>query len=123
MAAKTEVVTPAELWKLFDKKMSPVYPYEARRAQGTGLYRMYIDADGSVRAVGVMKSTGNKVLDLAVAGGARTLSREAAWACVRSRHAGDVCPLASLGLSFAVYPLVPRSVETGESNPARRAGT
>ena len=69
MAAKTEVVTPAELWKLFDKKMSPVYPYEARRAQGTGLYRMYIDADGSVRAVGVMKSTGNKVLDLAVAGG------------------------------------------------------
>ena len=71
LCAQTRVVTPPELWKLFDKKMFPLYPYEARRAhqEGTGLYRMYINADGSVRAVGVMKSTGSKSLDLAAAGG------------------------------------------------------
>ena len=53
------------------KKKLPIYPYEARRAyaEGSGLYRMYIDADGGVRAVGVMKSAGNKSLDLAAAGG------------------------------------------------------
>ncbi len=30
---------------------------------------MYIKADGSIRAVGVMKSTGNKDLDIAAAAG------------------------------------------------------
>ena len=30
---------------------------------------MYINADGSVRTVGVMKSTGSPILDLAAAGG------------------------------------------------------
>ncbi len=71
LVANTEVFTSDELWKLFDKRMVPLYPYEARRAhaQGTGLYRMYINPDGSVRAVGVMKSAGNKSLDLAAAGG------------------------------------------------------
>ena len=71
LMAETRVVSNSELWALFDKKMYPVYPYEARRGyiQGKGLYRMYIDPDGSVRAVGVMKSTGSKILDLAAAGG------------------------------------------------------
>lgn len=70
-AVETKVVTPQELMALFPVKAMPLYPYEARRARatGTGIYRMYIEPDGSVRAVGVMKSTGNKELDLAAAGG------------------------------------------------------
>ena len=69
--AEIKVVTPTELWAIFDKKMVPVYPYEARRAHitGAGLFRMYIDPDGNVRTVAVMKSTGSKILDLAAAGG------------------------------------------------------
>jgi len=65
------VVTPQELWALFDKKGIPQYPWEARRSgiTGSGIYRMYIDPDGNVRTVGVMKSTGNKFLDIAAAGG------------------------------------------------------
>lgn len=70
-ATEVKVVTSDELWALFDKKMFPVYPYEARRSRitGSGIYRMYINPDGSVRTVGVMKSTGSKILDLAAAGG------------------------------------------------------
>lgn len=70
-AADIRVVTPPELWALFPTKAMPIYPYEARRSRttGSGLYRMYINADGSVQAVGVMKSTGSKILDLAAAGG------------------------------------------------------
>lgn len=69
--AETKVVTPPELWALFPTKALPIYPYEARRSRttGSGLYRMYINADGTVRAVGVMKSTGSEILDLAAAGG------------------------------------------------------
>lgn len=69
--AETKVVTPKELWALFPVKALPIYPYEARRARatGSGIFRMYIQPDGRVRAVGVMKSTGNKELDLAAAGG------------------------------------------------------
>lgn len=54
-AAETKVVTPKELWTLFDKLRIPVYPYEARRARITGsrLFRMYVNPDGSVRTVGV----------------------------------------------------------------------
>ena len=70
-AVDTKVVTPQELWALFPTKAHPLYPYEARRARATGggIFRMYIEPDGRVRAVGVMKSTGNKQLDLAAAGG------------------------------------------------------
>lgn len=70
-AADTKVVTPPELWAMFPTKALPLYPYEARRSRttGSGLFRMYIEPDGRVRAVGVMKSTGSKVLDLAAAGG------------------------------------------------------
>ena len=71
LGAETKVVTPQELWALFPIKAWPIYPYEARRARatGSGIFRMYIEPDGRVRAVGVMKSTGNKELDLAAAGG------------------------------------------------------
>ncbi|MDQ6655368.1 MAG: energy transducer TonB [Verrucomicrobiota bacterium] len=70
-AVEMKVVTPKELWGLFDKHGIPQYPYEARRSriEGTGLFRMYIEADGNVRTVGVMKSTGSAILDLAAAGG------------------------------------------------------
>ena len=71
LRAETKVVTPQELWALFPVKAYPIYPYEARRARatGSGIFRMYIEPDGRVRAVGVMKSTGHKQLDLAAAGG------------------------------------------------------
>ncbi len=71
LAVEIKVVTPPELWALFDRKAWPIYPYEARRARstGSGIFRMYIEPDGHVRAVGVMKSTGSKFLDLAAAGG------------------------------------------------------
>jgi TonB family protein len=69
-AVHTEVVTPTELLALFVKKGVPQYPYEARRAriQDTGLFRMYVNENGTVTSVGVMKSTGSKILDLAAAG-------------------------------------------------------
>ena len=71
LAVESRVVTPQELWSLFEKRPSPFYPYEARRARttGSGLFRMYVNRDGTVRAVGVMKSTGSKALDLAAAAG------------------------------------------------------
>lgn len=71
LCVDTKVVTPTELWALFPTKAVPIYPYDARRARatGSGIFRMYIEPDGRVRAVGVMKSTGNKDLDLAAAGG------------------------------------------------------
>jgi len=70
-AIEIKVVTPKELWTLFDRKALPIYPYEARRGriQGSGIFRMYINLDGSVRTVAVMKSTGSPILDLAAAGG------------------------------------------------------
>jgi TonB family protein len=70
-AMHTEVVTPAEFLALFVKKGIPQYPFEARRArtEGTGLFRMYVEPNGAVTSVGVMKSTGSKILDLAAAGG------------------------------------------------------
>lgn len=68
---ETRVVTGPELRSLFAKIMYPVYPYEARRAHlsGAGIYRMYVEPGGTVRSVGVMKSTGSPILDLAAAGG------------------------------------------------------
>lgn len=69
--ALVKVLTPDEVLALFPTKVRPIYPYEARRARatGTGIFRMYINPDGTVRTVGVMKSTGNKDLDLAAAAG------------------------------------------------------
>jgi TonB family protein len=70
-ATDVKVVTPKELWALFEVKRSPVYPYEARRARitGSGIFRIYANPDGTIRTVAVMKSTGSKILDLAAAGG------------------------------------------------------
>lgn len=47
------------------------YPYEARRARrtGSGIFRVYINPDGRVKTVGVVKSTGHPDLDLAAAAG------------------------------------------------------
>jgi TonB family protein len=65
------VVTPPELWSLFAVRKFPVYPYEAMRSRltGSGIFRMYVNPDGTVRTVAVMKSTGSRILDLAAAGG------------------------------------------------------
>ncbi len=70
-ATEMKVVTPNELWALFEVKRFPVYPYEARRARitGSGIFRIYADPDGTIRTVAVMKSTGSQILDLAAAGG------------------------------------------------------
>lgn len=56
---------------MFPKKYTPAYPYEARRArmQGRGVFRMYIDENGVVTRIGVMKSTGYKILDINAAYG------------------------------------------------------
>ena len=56
---------------MFTRTWKPVYPYEARRAriQGRGWYRMYINPDGTVTRVGVLKSTGSEMLDVNAANG------------------------------------------------------
>ncbi len=58
--------TSAEVLAMFPKKYTPSYPYEARRArlQGSGVFRMYIDENGVVTQIGVLKSTGHKLLDV-----------------------------------------------------------
>jgi TonB family protein len=63
--------TSAEMLAMFPKKCPPKYPYEARRAglQGAGVFRMYIDQSGVVTRIGVMKSTGHEMLDLAASAG------------------------------------------------------
>lgn len=60
-----------EVLALFTKTVRPEYPYEARRSRmtGRGIFRLYIDKDGKVRRVGVMKSTGHEILDVAAAAG------------------------------------------------------
>jgi TonB family protein len=47
------------------------YPYEARRSHstGSGIFRVYIRPDGTVKTVGVVRSTGHPELDLAAAAG------------------------------------------------------
>lgn len=70
-AAEVKLAAMPEVLAMFDRKALPYYPYEARRAhaEGSGIFRMYINPDGTVRTVAVMKSTGNRFLDLAAAGG------------------------------------------------------
>ncbi|MGI8819659.1 MAG: energy transducer TonB [Chthoniobacterales bacterium] len=60
-----------EVAAMFIKFGHPNYPYEARRARrtGSGIYRVYINPDGTVKTVGVVKSTGHPDLDLAAAAG------------------------------------------------------
>jgi TonB family protein len=51
---------------MFPKKYTPSYPYEARRShmEGSGVFRMYVDENGIVSRVGIIKSTGYKLLDV-----------------------------------------------------------
>jgi TonB family protein len=74
LVATTPKVTYAGYEKvlaMFWKKYLPVYPVEAirKRIQGGGVFRMYIDENGVVTKVGVMKSTGHEILDVRAAAG------------------------------------------------------
>lgn len=74
LVATTPKVTYAgyeQVLTMFWKKYLPVYPVEAlrRRIQGSGVFRMYIDENGVVTKVGVMKSTGHEILDVSAAAG------------------------------------------------------
>jgi TonB family protein len=55
----------AERKAMFVRAPAPDYPYEARRAreEGTGLFRLFVDEQGRVTVVTVLKSTGHQVLD------------------------------------------------------------
>src|SRR6266576_5289853 len=53
-------------WRLLFRRMEkPDYPFAARRMfiTGAGLFRMYIDGQGKVARVTILKSTGNGKLD------------------------------------------------------------
>jgi TonB family protein len=74
LVATTPKVTYAaygQVLTMFWKKYLPVYPFEARRRhiQGSGVFRMYIDENGVVTKVGVIKSTGHKILDVSASAG------------------------------------------------------
>src|SRR4030095_8904349 len=74
LVATTPRVTYApygQVLTMFWKKYLPVYPVEAqrKRMQGGGVFRMYIDENAVVTKVGVMKSTGHKILDISAAAG------------------------------------------------------
>jgi TonB family protein len=55
----------AERKAMFIRMVQPQYPLEARRsrAEGTGLFRLYVDERGKVTDVAILKSTGQQVLD------------------------------------------------------------
>ena len=55
----------AELQRMFVSRTPPHYPADLRkrRVTGSGIFRLYIDEQGKVTAIGVMESTGNKRLD------------------------------------------------------------
>ena len=57
--------TLPEVLTMFTKVYRPLYSYEelSRRMHGTGIFRMYINEDGVVTKIGVMKSTGHFMLD------------------------------------------------------------
>lgn len=68
---KVTYASGPEIAAMFIKFGRPDYPYEARRARrtGSGIFRVYINPDGRVKTVGVVKSTGHPDLDLAAAAG------------------------------------------------------
>jgi TonB family protein len=68
---KISLATGPEVVAMFIKLGHPDYPYEARRARrtGSGIFRIYINPDGNVRTIGVVRSTGYPDLDLAAAAG------------------------------------------------------
>ena len=55
----------AELAVMFISREKPSYPVELRRRRitGSGMFRLYIDEQGRVTKIGILKSTGNKELD------------------------------------------------------------
>jgi len=57
--------TDAELKAMFVSRTPPYYPVELRqrRVTGSGVFRLYVDQQGKVTAIGVLESTGNKQLD------------------------------------------------------------
>lgn len=61
----------AEVMAMFVECGRIEYPWRARATyqHGSGIYRMYINPDGKVRTVGVVRSTGHSDLDLAAAAG------------------------------------------------------
>lgn len=60
-----------EVQAMFIKRGRINYPLEARRdhRSGSGIYRVFINPDGKVRTVGVLRSTGHADLDVAAAAG------------------------------------------------------
>jgi TonB family protein len=56
---------------MFVKRGRIDYPWKARATyrSGGGIYRVYINPDGKVRTVGVVRSAGHQDLDLAAAAG------------------------------------------------------
>jgi TonB family protein len=62
-----------QMMAMFHKKYPPLYPVSARaaRMQGLGVFRMYIDENGVVTKVEVMKSTGHRILDMCASAGLR----------------------------------------------------
>src|SRR6476661_1221060 len=63
-----EVFTGPDLGRYFKRIWVPTYPYIARRnrAGGRGTYRAYVEANGKVTKVVVIKSAGLRELDDAV---------------------------------------------------------
>src|SRR6266571_1030817 len=61
----------ADAIAMFPYHPTPVYSNAARlsRTTGSGIFRIYVNPDGTVKTVGVIKSTGSSVLDLAAAAG------------------------------------------------------
>lgn len=69
-ASHVSYATSEQILAMFTTKYQPDYPYEARRAhmQGRGLFRMYIDENGTVTKLGVIRSTGYYLLDVNACG-------------------------------------------------------
>jgi TonB family protein len=55
----------AELAAMFVSQEKPYYPVELRRRgiTGSGMFRLYIDEQGRVTRIGILRSTGNTELD------------------------------------------------------------
>jgi TonB family protein len=68
---KVTYASSQEVRAMFIKRGRIDYPWIARRQyrSGSGVFRVYINPDGTVRTVGVLRSTGHSDLDLAAAAG------------------------------------------------------
>jgi TonB family protein len=68
---KITYASSKEVQAMFIKHGSFHYPWIARRQyrSGSGIFRVFINPDGKVRTVAVLRSTGHSDLDLAAAAG------------------------------------------------------